>query len=54
MPCSPWLLFILLAAETDNLISKLPTKTHQLQAITPLQERHFAAPLRHAEKLQLY
>ena len=47
-----WLLFTLLAVETYNLSSKLPTQTHQMHY--PLQERHFLAPLRHAEKQQLY
>jgi len=47
-----WLLFTLLAVETYNLSSKLPTQTHQMRY--PLQERHFPAPLRHAEKQQLY
>jgi len=42
-----WLLF-----ETYNLSSKLPTQTHQMRY--PLQERHFPAPLSHAEKQQLY
>jgi len=47
-----WRLFTLLAVETDHLSSRLPTQTHQMRY--PLQERHFAAPLRHAEKQQLH
>jgi len=42
-----WLLFVLLAVETYNLSSKLPRKC--INSTTPLQERHFPAPLRHAQ-----
>ena len=47
-----WLLSALLAVQTDNLSSKLPTKIHQLHY--PASRGHFPAPLRHAEKQQLY
>jgi len=36
------------AVQTYNLCSKLATQTHHLHY--PLQERHFPAPSRHAEK----
>jgi len=39
-----------IAVKTDNLSSKLITKT----PTTPLQERHFPTPLRHAEKHTSY
>jgi len=42
-----WLLFTLLAVETYNLNSKLPTKIHQLHY--PASRTSFSAPLRHAE-----
>jgi len=47
-----WLLSILLPVQTDNLSSELPTKIHQLHY--PASRSHFRAPLRHAEKQQLY
>ena len=47
-----WLWFTLLAVQTYNLSSKLPTQTHQLHF--SLQERHFLTPLRHMEKQQLH
>jgi len=42
-----WLLFALLAVETRNLSSNYPRKC--TNCTTPLQERHFPAPLRQAE-----
>jgi len=47
-----WLLSTLLAVQTDDLSSKLPTKIHQLHY--PASGSNFSAPLRHAEKQQLY
>jgi len=47
-----WLLFTLLAVQTDNLGSKLPTKIHHLYY--PASRSHFPAPLRYSEKQQLY
>jgi len=47
-----WLLFTLLAVETYNLNSKLPTKMHQLHY--PASRTSFPALLRDAEKQPLY